>query len=287
MQFNRKFTKKGQNPWQTTKTEARTSVIRNEDGSTASQTINIEVPHTWSQVATDILAQKYLRRHDVPQFNKRGEPILDEHGKHVTGSEKSAKQTIGRLVDCWTHWGKENNYFETPEDAQNFNDEVTYMMLHQMAAPNSPQWFNTGLSLNYGIKGTYQGHWYVDPKTHKITRSKDAYTHPQPHACFIQSLDDDLLGENGIYSLLAREGRIFKFGSGTGTNFSHVRGEGEPLGSGGFSSGLMSFLRIYDRAAGSIKSGGTTRMRLVSKMTRKNSHFYVISENKSCQLISE
>ncbi len=259
MQIKRKFTKAGENPYHSVKYEWRTSTIRNEDGSSASRSVSVESPVGWSQVATDILAQKYLRRSDVPQLNDKGEPLLDENGKQVTGGENSVRQVVDRLVGCWQHWGDEHNYFNSPEDSQAFYDEVVHMMLKQMAAPNSPQWFNTGLALKYGIKGTYQGHWYVDPKTHKMTKSEDAFTHPQPHACFIQSVDDDLLGDNGIYSLLTREGRIFKFGSGTGTNFSNIRGVGEALGSGGFSSGLMSFLRIYDRAAGSIKSGGTTR----------------------------
>ncbi|MGN6551625.1 MAG: vitamin B12-dependent ribonucleotide reductase, partial [Pararhizobium sp.] len=138
-------------------------------------------------------------------------------------------------------------------------DELAYMLATQRVAPNSPQWFNTGLHWAYGIDGPGQGHFYVDPFTGKLTQSKSAYEHPQPHACFIQSVEDDLVNENGIMDLWVREARLFKYGSGTGSNFSHLRGEGEKLSGGGRSSGLMSFLKIGDRAAGAIKSGGTTR----------------------------
>ncbi|MBI5728263.1 MAG: adenosylcobalamin-dependent ribonucleoside-diphosphate reductase, partial [Candidatus Magasanikbacteria bacterium] len=140
-----------------------------------------------------------------------------------------------------------------------FYDELVVMLLRQMAAPNSPQWFNTGLHFAYGINGPSQGHYYVDPDTAVLTRSNDAYSHPQPHACFIQSISDDLDNEGGIMDLWVREARLFKYGSGTGTNFSGLRGSGEPLSGGGSSSGLMSWLKIGDRAAGAIKSGGTTR----------------------------
>lgn len=259
MKFTRLYTKKGKNPFDMFQYEWRTSTIRNEDGSKASKSVEIEVPHFWSQLSTDILAQKYIRRIDVPQVDKNGEPLFDKNGRPVLGPEKSIKQVADRLAGCWKDWGEKHGYFDTSEDAQAFYDELIYMLVNQMVAPNSPQWFNTGLAYKYGIKGTAQGHWYVDPKDETLKPGPDAYTHPQPHACFIQSVDDDLLGDNGIYSLLQREGRIFKFGSGTGTNFSNIRGVGESLGSGGVSSGLMSFLKIYDRAAGAIKSGGTTR----------------------------
>ncbi|MEL7238082.1 MAG: LAGLIDADG family homing endonuclease, partial [Planctomycetota bacterium] len=182
-----------------------------------------------------------------------------EDGTVVTGPEKSAKQVIGRLAGCWKHWGETHGYFDTPEDAQAFHDELAYMLLNQMAAPNSPQWFNTGLNHAYGITGPAQGHYYCDPKTGELTQASNAYEHPQPHACFIQSVSDDLVNEGGIMSLWTREARLFKYGSGTGSNFTNVRGENEPLSGGGKSSGLMSFLKIGDRAAGAIKSGGTTR----------------------------
>ena len=166
---------------------------------------------------------------------------------------------IHRLAGCWRYWGEKHGYFDTAEDAQAFYDELAYMLSHQMAAPNSPQWFNTGLNFAYGITGPAQGHYYVDPHTGEVRKSKDAYTHPQPHACFIQSVNDDLVNEGGIMDLWVREARLFKYGSGTGTNFSNLRGEGETLSGGGTVSGLMSFLRVGDRAAGAIKTGGTTR----------------------------
>ncbi len=176
-----------------------------------------------------------------------------------TGSENDARQVFHRLAGCWTDWGKRYGYFDTDEDAQTFYDETCHMLAKQMCAPNSPQWFNTGLHYAYGIKGKAQGHHFVDPDTGKLTKSKSAYERPQPHACFIQSIEDDLVNEGGIMDLWTREARLFKYGSGTGTNFSKIRGFGESLSGGGVSSGLMSFLKIGDRAAGAIKSGGTTR----------------------------
>src|SRR5207248_6028416 len=188
-----------------------------------------------------------------------GEFIRDARGNIVTGPEKSAAQVVNRLAGCWRYWGEKYGYFDTAEDAQAFYDEIAHMLLHQMCAPNSPQWFNTGLNFAYGITGPAQGHFYCDPRSGELLRSKDAYSHPQPHACFIQSVADDLVNEGGIMDLWTREARLFKYGSGTGTNFSSLRGENEALSGGGKSSGLMSFLRIGDRAAGAIKSGGTTR----------------------------
>ena len=164
-----------------------------------------------------------------------------------------------RLAGTWTYWGWKGGYFDSENDAQAFFDELRFMLASQMCAPNSPQWFNTGLHWAYGIDGPSQGHYYVDFKTGKLTKSKSSYEHPQPHACFIQSIADDLVNDGGIMDLWVREARLFKYGSGTGTNFSRLRGEGERLGGGGKSSGLMSFLKIGDRAAGAIKSGGTTR----------------------------
>ncbi|HAP00155.1 MAG TPA: vitamin B12-dependent ribonucleotide reductase, partial [Fibrobacteres bacterium] len=251
MRFERLLTQEGKNPYDTIQYAWRKSQVRALDG-TGSSVIEVEVPESWSQTATDILAQKYLRRRDVPVSK-------DASGKTVTGGENSVRQVVDRLVGCWRHWGDQLGYFDTPADSQIFYDELAHMLLHQMAAPNSPQWFNTGLNWKYGITGSAQGHYYVDPADNEIKHSADAYTRPQPHACFIQSVKDDLLGDGGIFSLLQREGRIFKYGSGTGTNFSAVRAAGESLGGGGQSSGLMSFLKVFDRAAGAIKSGGTTR----------------------------
>lgn len=259
MKIDKQFTKDYKNVFDMFEFTKKSSTLKNTDGSIVFQMDNIEVPVQWSQVATDILAQKYFRKTGVPQRNKSGKIINDKDGNPKLGAENSLKQVVHRLAGTWTHWGKEYNYFDSPEDAQNFYDEVSYMLLNQMAAPNSPQWFNTGLHWAYGITGNKQGHYYVDPKTKKLAHSKDAYSRPQPHACFIQSVKDDLLNEGGIFDLALREARIFKFGSGTGTNFSNLRGEGESLSGGGKSSGLMSFLKIFDRAAGAIKSGGTTR----------------------------
>ena len=142
-----------------------------------------------------------------------------------------------RLAGCWTYWGWKGGYFSTEEDARAFSDELRFMLAKQMVAPNSPQWFNTGLHWAYGIDGPGQGHYYVDPfKTGKLTKSKSSYEHPQPHACFIQGVSDDLVNEGGIMDLWVREARLFKYGSGTGSNFSRLRGEGEKLSGGGRSS---------------------------------------------------
>jgi ribonucleoside-diphosphate reductase alpha chain len=221
--------------------------------------LGAEIPAQWSQVAADIMVSKYFRKAGVPQYDEAGNVILDDDGNPVTGSETSARQVIKRLSSTWRWWGETNGYFATEEDAAAFEDELAYMLLHQMAAPNSPQWFNTGLALQYGITGTEQGFWYVDPDTEEPTLSEDAYSRPAPHACFINSIDDDLVNEGGIMDLWVREARLFKMGAGSGANFSNLRAEGEPLSGGGKSSGLMSFLKVGDRAAGAIKSGGTTR----------------------------
>ena len=247
LKFERLFTKENLSPYDQFKYELRTSVIRGADGSVVFEQKDVEVPKEWSQVATDILAQKYFRRSGVPQADGS------------TSGERSIKQVVHRLADCWKKWGQEYNYFASEKDAQIFYDEIAYMLLAQMAAPNSPQWFNTGLFTAYGIKGGNKGNWYVDPESEILKETTSSYERPQPHACFILSVNDDLLNEGGIMDLLIREAKVFKFGSGVGTNFSAIRGEGEPLSDGGTSSGLMSFLRIGDRAAGAIKSGGTTR----------------------------
>lgn len=248
LKIQRCFTQENQNPLETCAYEMRTSRITNPDGSTVFEMKNVEVPADWSQVATDILAQKY--------FRKKG---VDDARGGRNGAEWSAKRIVGRLAATWRFWGEKYDYFATKNDAQNFQDELEYMLIHQMAAPNSPQWFNTGLAHAYDIKGEAQGHFYADPETGEIKKSEDAYTHPQPHACFIQSIKDDLVNEGGIFDLMTREARLFKYGSGTGTNFSAIRGKDEHLSGGGKSSGLMSFLAMIDRAAGAIKSGGTTR----------------------------
>lgn len=258
MKINRLFTRKGKNPYAGMEFEKRTSEVKNVDGSRNS-TMEVTVPTSWSQVATDIIAQKYFRKTGVPQLDEKGKTILDDNGNPVLGSETDSRQVFDRLSGCWRSWGEKYNYFDSKEDADAFQSELAYMLANQMAAPNSPQWFNTGLFSAYGITGKPQGHKYIDPKTGKLKNSTSAYERPQPHACFIQSVEDDLVGDGGIMDLWNREARLFKYGSGTGTNFSNIRSEGENLSGGGFSSGLMSFLKIGDRAAGAIKSGGTTR----------------------------
>ena len=268
MHIPRHFTTASTDVFATIEWTRRSSKISNMDGSVVFEMPDAEVPAAWSQLATDIMVSKYFRKAGVPQdggpngiaastFSREAERSAPDQPD--TGPERSARQVIHRLAGCWRHWGETHGYFDTAEDAQAFYDELCHMMLHQMAAPNSPQWFNTGLEWAYGINGPAQGHYYVDPATGETRRSEDAYTHPQPHACFIQSVDDDLVNEGGIMDLWVREARLFKYGSGTGTNFSRIRGENEPLSGGGKSSGLMSFLKIGDRAAGAIKSGGTTR----------------------------
>jgi len=259
LHFRRVFSQEGKSPFDMVEYERRTSIIREPNGTVVFEMKDIEIPKQWSQVATDIVAQKYFRKTGVPQHNDDGTPKLNTDGSPVLGPETSVKQTIHRLVGTWRYWGEKYGYFASPKDAEIFYDEIVVMLLRQMVAPNSPQWFNTGLNWAYGINSNAQGHYYVDPDTEEMTRAKDAYTHPQPHACFIQSIKDDLVGEGGIMDLWVREARLFKYGSGTGTNFSALRGKGESLSGGGRSSGLMSWLRIGDRAAGAIKSGGTTR----------------------------
>ncbi|MFA6259121.1 MAG: vitamin B12-dependent ribonucleotide reductase [Candidatus Peribacteraceae bacterium] len=259
MSVRRIWTSPGQDPLETVQYERRMSRIVNTNGSVVFEMADAEIPAAWSQVATDIMVSKYFRKAGVPQYDERGEVLRDDQGNVLTGPERSVKQVVRRMAGCWRHWGEQYGYFETPQDAQAFEDEISYMMVHQMAAPNSPQWFNTGLAHAYGITGVPQGHYYCDPSTGEVCQSQDSYTHPQPHACFIQSVSDDMVNPGGIMDLWTREARLFKFGSGTGTNFSSIRGDGEPLSGGGKSSGLMSFLKIGDRAAGAIKSGGTTR----------------------------
>jgi ribonucleoside-diphosphate reductase alpha chain len=260
MKITRRFTQAGNDPFASVEYEKRTSRISNPDGSVVFEMNDAEIPKQWSQLATDIMVSKYFRKAGVPQTDPAtGQPLRDGKGNVVTGPEKSAKQVIHRLAGCWRYWGEKHGYFDTAEDAQAFEDELSYMMVHQMCAPNSPQWFNTGLNFAYGITGPAQGHYYCDPRSGEVLKSKDAYSRPQPHACFIQSVSDDLVNPGGIMDLWTREARLFKYGSGTGSNFSKLRGENEPLSGGGKSSGLMSFLRIGDRAAGAIKSGGTTR----------------------------
>lgn len=247
LQFSRRFTAEGVSPFDQFEYDYRDSVIKNPNGEKVFEMNNVEVPKQWSQIATDILAQKYFRKAGVPQPDGS------------VGRETSVKQVAHRMANCWRVWGERYGYFASAKDAQVFYDELVYSILNQACVPNSPQWFNTGLHESYGITGKPQGHYFVDPKDGKLKKSTNAYERPQPHACFILSVNDDLVNEGGIMDLWTREARIFKYGSGVGTNFSQIRGGGEKLSGGGTSSGLMSFLKIGDRAAGAIKSGGTTR----------------------------
>ncbi|MBO9473463.1 vitamin B12-dependent ribonucleotide reductase [Shimia sp. R10_1] len=268
MKIQRRFTKTGQDAYADLDFVTTESEIRNPDGTIVFRLENIEVPASWSQVASDVIAQKYFRKagvptklrkvreKDVPEFLWRSVPANEDV---QLGGETSAKQVFDRLAGTWTYWGWKGGYFTSEDDARAYYDEMRYMLATQRAAPNSPQWFNTGIHWAYGIDGPSQGHYYVDHKSGKLTKSKSAYEHPQPHACFIQSVADDLVGDGGIMDLWVREARLFKYGSGTGTNFSSLRADGESLSGGGKSSGLMGFLKIGDRAAGAIKSGGTTR----------------------------
>lgn len=275
MKIQRRFTTQGKSPYESIPFKQTSCEIRNPDGTIVFKLDNITIPESWSQVAADILAQKYFRKAGIPaslsKIKEKGVPNWlwrsEEDAETLStlpknqryGSETSAMQVFDRLAGTWTYWGWKSNYFSSEEDAQAYYDEMRYMLCQQFAAPNSPQWFNTGLHWAYGINGPAQGHSFVDPVTGEVKLSTNAYERPQPHACFIQSISDDLVNEGGIMDLWVREARLFKYGSGTGTNFSSLRGNGEPLSGGGKSSGMMSFLRIGDRAAGAIKSGGTTR----------------------------
>lgn len=268
MRIPRRYTIAGNDPFASFRFVPRSSRITNPDGSVVFEMKELLAPEHWSQVAVDILAQKYFRKAgvplqtervpeaDVPEWLQRSRPVA---GDPCTGQEQDARQVFRRLAGCWTYWGWKGGYFSSEADARAFFDEICYMLAAQLAAPNSPQWFNTGLFWAYGIAGPPQGHYYVDPASGELRRSTSAYERPAPHACFIQSVADDLVNEGGIMDLWVREARIYKYGSGTGSNFSPLRAEGEPLSGGGKSSGLMSFLKIGDRAAGAIKSGGTTR----------------------------
>lgn len=274
MKIERRFTQKGSSPYASIKFKKATSEIKNPDGSTVFCQKDFDVPEHWTQVACDIIAQKYFRKagvpkhltpveeKDIPSWLWRHEADTSKKskdGKVEIVGESSAQQVFNRLAGTWTYWGWKGDYFSSEDDARAFYDEMCFMLAKQMAAPNSPQWFNTGLHWAYGINGPAQGHYFVEHKSGELKKSTSAYERPQPHACFIQGIGDDLVNEGGIMDLWVREARLFKYGSGTGSNFSNLRGKGEPLSGGGKSSGLMSFLRIGDRAAGAIKSGGTTR----------------------------
>jgi len=259
LRITRRFTEAGKDPYDQIEWSRRDSRITNPDGSVVFEMTDAEIPAGWSQVASDIMVSKYFRKAGVPQLDDEDNPILDDNGDPVLGPERSSKQVFNRLAGTWRHWGEKEGYFASSDDATAFEDELKYMLANQMAAPNSPQWFNTGLNHSYGLTGPAQGFWFVDGADGELKASPDSYSRPAPHACFILSVRDDLVNPGGIMDLWVREARIFKFGSGAGSNFSHIRGENERLSGGGKSSGVMSFLKIGDRAAGAIKSGGTTR----------------------------
>src|SRR5690606_31850717 len=259
LQITRRFTEAGKDPYEKVEWSKRDSRITNPDGSVVFEMTDAEIPADWSQVAADIMVSKYFRKAGVPQRDENGELIYDENGEVVTGPERSARQVFDRLATPWRYWGAKGGYFASEEDAQAVEDELQYLLANQMAGPDRPQGVHTSLNHAYGITGPAQGFWYVDPETEELTPSPDSYSRPAPHACFILGVKDDLVNPGGIMDLWVREARIFKFGSGAGSNFSQIRGENELLSGGGKSSGVMSFLKIGDRAAGAIKSGGTTR----------------------------
>ena len=266
MKFERLFTKKGKGPYEGITWEKRVSEIRNPDGKRVFRLEGAVVPAAWSQIATDIISQKYFRKAGVPADKARAWEAFVPADQRILagdspnpGSEHDARQVFHRLAQTWVVWGRTVGFFDGPEDESAFYDEILYMLARQMAAPNSPQWFNTGIHAVYGVEGPAQGHYYVDPATGEVTKSQSAYERPQPHACFILDIEDDLVNEGGIMDLVTREARLFKYGSGTGSNFSKIRALDEPLSGGGVSSGLLSFLKIGDRSAAAVKSGGTTR----------------------------
>lgn len=272
LKINRILTANLANPYENIQFKAVKSSIKNLDGSVAIASDEIIVPEHWTHIASDVMVRNYFRRKGISKHLRKvaetgiyewlSRSVPDERfadAESETVGETDARQVFDRLAGAWTYWGVKGGYFDTEQDARNFYDELRYMLAMQMAAPNSPQWFNTGLHWAYGINGKAQGHYYFDEALGRLEKSQSSYERPQPHACFIQSVHDDLVNDGGIMDLWRNEARLFKFGSGTGSNFSHIRGSGEPLAGGGYSSGLMSFLRIGDVAGGSIKSGGTTR----------------------------
>ena len=274
MKFTRTYSAPG-DPYAGVTFEPRCSRIVNPDGSVIFEAKDVMVPAAWSQVAVDVLAQKYCRKAGVPTATARvaeegvpewlqrsiadGTTLETLSRDEQFDAERDARQVFNRMAGCWTYHGWKHGYFDSENDAQIYYDEMCAMLARQIGAPNSPQWFNTGLHWAYGISGPPQGHWYVDATDGKATRSPDTYSFPQVSACYILGLEDDLLNEGGIFDGVIREARIFKGGSGSGANFSKIRAAGEKLTGGGTSSGLMSFLKVFDRAAGAIKSGGTTR----------------------------
>jgi len=275
MRIARRYTRAGQDAYSDIAFATSRSTITGPDGTAIFDLDAVEAPKSWSAIAVDVMAQKYLRKAGVPTQTKtkseKGVPdwlqrsvpdqeaLADQPANERTKGETSAKQLFHRMAGGWTYWGWKSGVFDSEDDARSFYDELRYMLAAQIAAPNSPQWFNNGLHWAYGLEGSAQGHHYVDPANGRLKKSDNAYERPQLHACFIQGVSDDLLGEGGVFDIFTREARLFKYGSGAGANYSALRGANEPLSGGGVSSGLMSFLKVGDRAAGAIKSGGVTR----------------------------
>ena len=242
LSLSRRFTQAGDDPFGGIVWECRQSVITNPDGSIVFKMLGAEIPSGWSQLATDIVVSKYFRKAGL-------------HGDKIQG-ETSVKQVVHRIAHTIRNAGeKMGGYFASKKDAETFEDELTWLMVNQYGAFNSPVWFNCGLFQEYGIEGS-GGNWFWSDTNQSICETTNAYEHPQCSACFIQAVPDDLMG---IYELIKNEARLFKYGSGTGSNFSSIRAKQEKLSGGGTSSGLMSFLEVFDRAAGATKSGGTTR----------------------------
>jgi len=242
IQVKRLFSTPGKDPLDEPTYELRDSVINDPDGSVVFELKDAEIPEGWSQLATDIAVSKYFRKAGIHGDERRG--------------ERSARELVYRVARTIREAGENfGGYFGTEADADAFEAELSHLLINQRAAFNSPVWFNCGLFHRYGIEGS-GGNWAFDPVLGKVTETANAYEHPQCSACFIQKADDDLMG---IYDLVKNEARLFKYGSGTGSNFSRIRGNMEKLSGGGTSSGLMSFLEVLDRAAGATKSGGTTR----------------------------
>lgn len=240
LELERVLTTPNKNPLDQVKYVKRSSVINNPDGSIVFKMDEADIPEDWTQLATDIIVSKYFRKRGVPGV----------------GYETSVRQVVHRISNTIRVAGEElGGYFASKEDADTFEAELAYVLVNQYGAFNSPVWFNCGLYHQYGIHGS-GGNWYWDQEKDSFALTTDSYSHPQSSACFIQSIDDDLMS---IFELAKNEAKLFKFGSGTGTNFSKLRGRQEKLSGGGTSSGLMSFLEVLDRGAGATKSGGTTR----------------------------
>lgn len=235
----------------------------------------VEVPSSWSKTSIDILVNQYFRKDglptilrkvaedNIPSWLQRSEADIAKLNNlpqnERYSAESSAKNVFKRIAGAWTYWGYKKSYFTSEEDAKNFFEEIQYIIYKQIASPNAPQLFNTGLHWAYGITGEAQGHYYFSETNNAILPSTNTYERPQTQSCFIQSVEDDLVNKDGIYDLMLKEAKIFKYGSSSGSNFSNIRGKGEKLSGGGHSTGVMSFLKISDFSADVVRSGGNTK----------------------------